>query len=394
MQGAAAGYHGVIGIPDRDDSKGSEMMDCDVVVIGAGVVGLAVAQHLAGLGHHVMVLEQEQWPGQHASSRNSEVIHAGIYYAPGSLKARLCREGRDLLYAWCAERSVPHRRIGKLLVAVEPEEIAALEALKANAEANGVALQWLDGAQVHDLEPQVRAVAGLLSPLTGIVDSHGLMQSYEAALQQGGGSLICGARVTALQAEPDGMCVRGDSAGEAFELSCRWAINCGGLFAQQIAEGVPSLEATAIPPLYPCKGSYFAYSGRSPFSHLVYPMPEANTSGLGVHATLDMGGQLRFGPDVRYQDDFDYSVDSHQRARFAAAIRRYWPQCDPQRLTPGYAGIRAKLSGPGQSAADFVIQDRSDHGVDGLVNLFGIESPGLTSSLALAREVARRLVND
>lgn len=370
------------------------MMDCDVIVIGAGVVGLAVAQHLAGQGRQVMVLEQEGWPGQHASSRNSEVIHAGIYYAPGSLKARLCREGRDLLYAWCAERGVPHRAIGKLLVAVEPAEIAALDALAANARANGVELQRLDADQVHALEPEVRAVAGLFSPLTGIVDSHALMQSFEAALQRGGGSLICGARVSLIEPEAGGLRVRGESAGESYELRCRWVINCAGLFAQQVAAQVAGLDQASVPPLYPCKGSYFAYSGASPFSHLVYPMPEVNTSGLGVHATLDMGGQLRFGPDVRYQDDFDYQVDAGQHDRFAAAIGRYWPGCDPERLVPGYAGIRAKLSGSGQPAADFVMQGAAEHGISGLINLFGIESPGLTSSLALAREVAMRLDSD
>jgi L-2-hydroxyglutarate oxidase LhgO len=394
VQRAAAGYNRLIGILDQDDAKGREMTDCDAIVVGAGVVGLAVAQQLAGRGLQVMVLEQESWPGQHASSRNSEVIHAGIYYAPGSLKARLCREGRDLLYAWCAERGVPHRSIGKLLVAVEPEEIAALNALRSNARANGVELQWLEADQVHALEPQVRAVAGLLSPLTGIVDSHALMQSYEAALQQAGGSLVCGARVSRIEPLARGLQVVGESAGEAFELSCRWVVNCGGLFARQLAVATSGIDTASIPPLYPCKGSYFAYSGASPFSHLVYPMPEANAAGLGVHATLDMGGQLRFGPDVRYQDDFDYQVDADQRDRFAAAIRRYWPQCDPERLVPGYAGIRAKLSGPGMAAADFVIQGPSAHGVSGLINLLGIESPGLTSSLALAREVARLLDSD
>lgn len=394
MQGVSAGYSRVIGNLDRDNGKGCEMNDCDVIVVGGGVVGLAVAQQLAGSGKQVMVLEQEAWPGQHASSRNSEVIHAGIYYPADSLKARLCREGRDLLYAWCAERGVPHRAIGKLLVAVEPAEIAALEGLHANAQANGVELQWLDRQQVNAREPEVRAVAGLLSPLTGIVDSHALMQSFEAALQQCGGSVVCGARVEHIEPRQDGFAVRGVSVGEAFELSCRQIVNCGGLFAQQVAAVVAGLSPELVPTLYPCKGSYFAYSGASPFTHLVYPMPEANTSGLGVHATLDMGGQLRFGPDVRYQDDFDYQVDAGQHDRFAAAISRYWPGCDPDRLVPGYAGIRAKLSGPGQPAADFMIQGGAEHGIAGLVSLFGIESPGLTSSLALAREVARRLDTD
>ncbi|WP_150304742.1 NAD(P)/FAD-dependent oxidoreductase [Pseudomonas saliphila] len=367
------------------------MNDFDVVVAGAGVVGLAIAQHLAAAGRSVIVLEQESWPGQHASSRNSEVIHAGIYYPPGSLKAALCKQGRDLLYAWSERHNVPHRRIGKLLVAVEHGEMAALQALHDNATANGVELQWLDAEQVHALEPEVNAVAGLFSPLTGIIDSHALMQSYEAALQSHGGTLVCNARIEAVEPTADGLRVTGHSAGESFELSTAWLINCGGLFAQQLAANVSGYPRSAIPPMHYCKGSYFAYSGPSPFRHLVYPMPEANTAGLGVHATLDMGGQLRFGPDVLYQDDLNYQVDASLAPHFAKAIRRYWPQCEPERLVPGYAGIRAKLSGPGEVARDFTLQDERLHGVSGLINLFGIESPGLTSSLALAAEVARRM---
>ncbi|QJD59516.1 NAD(P)/FAD-dependent oxidoreductase [Pseudomonas sp. gcc21] len=364
------------------------MNDCDVVVAGAGVVGLAIAQHLAAAGRSVMVLEQESWPGQHASSRNSEVIHAGIYYPPGSLKAALCKQGRDLLYDWSERHNVPHRRIGKLLVAVEPGEIAALQALHDNASANGVELQWLNAEQVHELEPDVKAVAGLFSPLTGIIDSHALMQSYEAALQSHGGTLVCNARIEAVEQTPTGLRVSGHSAGESFELSTAWLINAGGLFAQQLAAHVQGFPISAIPPVHYCKGSYFAYSGPSPFRHLVYPMPEANTAGLGVHATLDMGGQLRFGPDVLYQDDLNYQVDPSLAPSFARAIRRYWPQCEPERLVPGYAGIRAKLSGPSEVARDFTVQDARAHGVSGLINLFGIESPGLTSSLAIAEKVA------
>lgn len=367
------------------------MNDCDVVVAGAGVVGLAIAQHLAAGGRSVMVLEQEGWPGQHASSRNSEVIHAGIYYPPGSLKAALCKQGRDLLYEWCERHDVPHRRIGKLLVAVEPGEIPALHSLHVNAAANGVELQWLNAEQVHELEPDVKAVAGLFSPLTGIIDSHALMQSYEAALQSHGGTLVCNARIESAERVDDCLRVSGQSGGEVFELSTSWLINAGGLFAQQLAANVKEFPVSAIPPMHYCKGSYFAYSGPSPFRHLVYPMPEANTAGLGVHATLDMGGQLRFGPDVLYQNDLNYQVDPSLAPSFAQAIRRYWPQCEPERLVPGYAGIRAKLSGPGEVARDFTLQDERLHGICGLINLFGIESPGLTSSLAIAAEVAMRI---
>ncbi len=368
-------------------------MDCDVVIVGAGVVGLACAQRLAADGRQVMVLEQEGWPGQHASSRNSEVIHAGLYYPPGSLKAELCRRGRDLLYRWCEARQVPHRRIGKVLVAVEDNELPALEALHENAAANGVSLDWLDAAQTNVLEPEVHAVAGLFSPLTGIIDSHALMQSYEAALQDRGGQLVCQARVEWVETQPEGYIVHGSSGGEPFALHTRAVLNAGGLFAAELAARIEGYPTERVPAMHFCKGSYFSYSGRSPFSHLVYPMPEANTSGLGVHATLDLGGQLRFGPDVCYQSDLNYEVDLSVAERFAAAIQRYWPGCDPLRLVPGYAGIRAKLSGPGQPAMDFVIEGSADHGLPGLVCLFGIESPGLTASLAIADEVANRLHN-
>ncbi|MEO1818556.1 NAD(P)/FAD-dependent oxidoreductase [Pseudomonas sp.] len=364
------------------------MVDVDLVVIGAGVVGLAIAQRMARGGRSVLVLEQEEAPGLHCSSRNSEVIHAGIYYAPGSLKAQLCRQGRDQLYAWCNEYAVPHRRLGKLLVAVTDDEIPALRRLQDNAAANGVALSWLSAAEVAAHEPQVRAVAGLLSPATGIVDSHALLQSFQAALQAASGELLCHTQVERLTAVPGGLRLEGHSGGDAFTLRARQVINAAGLFARQVQAAA---GAQQVPPLHLCQGRYFSYSGRSPFSHLVYPMPEVNAAGLGVHATLDMGGQLRFGPDVRYLDQLDYQVDDGLRDAFAAAVRRYWPQVDAQRLQPAYAGVRPKLSGPGEPPRDFVIQDQSVHGVPGLIALLGIESPGLTASLALAELVAARL---
>lgn len=367
------------------------MTDLQTVVVGAGVVGLAVARELAGAGHEVLVLEQEAWPGEHASSRNSEVIHAGLYYRPGSLKARLCTEGRDLLYRWCADHGLPHRRIGKLLVAVEEAELPALRALQDNAAACGSHLQWLDAREVARIEPQVRAVAGLFSPLTGIVDSHAFMQSLEASLQAAGGAVACHSRVERVETLQRGFRLHGNSAGESFTLDCRYLINAGGLFAQHLASSISGISASSIPALHLCQGRYLAYSGPAPFRHLVYPMPSANTAGLGVHATLDMAGQVRFGPDVRYLQQIDYQVADTLADDFARAIQRYWPGCEPQRLTPGYAGVRAKLSGPDEPAADFVIQDHREHAIEGLVNLFGIESPGLTASLALAREVAMRL---
>jgi L-2-hydroxyglutarate oxidase LhgO len=367
------------------------MTDMQTVVVGAGVVGLAIAQRLAEAGHDVLVLEQEAWPGQHASSRNSEVIHAGLYYRPGSLKAKLCVEGRDLLYSWCAEHGVPHRRIGKLLVAVEEAEVPALQALHASAAASGTRLEWLNADEVLRIEPEVRAVAGLYSPLTGIVDSHALMQSLEASLQAAGGSVSYRTQVQRVVPVAGGLRLEGSSAGEPFGLSCRYLINACGVFAQQLAACVEGLPGNTVPALHLCQGRYLAYNGNSPFSHLVYPMPAANTAGLGVHATLDLAGQVRFGPDVKYLQRIDYGVEDGLVDGFARAIQRYWPGCKPGRLVPGYAGVRAKLSGPGEAPADFVIQDHREHGIEGLIQLFGIESPGLTASLALAREVAMRL---
>lgn len=370
---------------------GVTVADSEVVVVGAGVVGLAIAQRLAVSGREVLVLEQEGWPGQHASSRNSEVIHAGLYYPPGSLKARLCRQGQALLYRWCAEHRVPHQRIGKLLVATSADELPALEKLRGNAAANGVELQPQNAQQLRRLEPDLRAVAGLLSPTTGIIDSHALMQSFEAVLLGHGGQLCLHTRVEQVRREPGLFRVHGNSAGENFSLSCRYLINAGGLFAQQLAGRVAGYAAASIPALYPCQGRYYSYAGRSPFRHLIYPMPEPGTAGLGIHATLDLQGQLRFGPDVRYAAALDYQIDPGLADTFARAIRRYWPDCRSERLQPGYTGVRAKLSGPGEAAADFLIHGPETHGVPGLVSLFGIESPGLTASLALAEEVATSL---
>lgn len=363
------------------------MNDIDILIIGAGAVGLACAARLAAPGRSVLVVEAERLIGSHTSSRNSEVIHAGIYYPPGSLKAELCLEGRERLYSWCATHDVPHSRIGKLLVAVEDAELGKLEALNANARASGVHdLQPLDAAQLHATEPAVRGVGALLSPSTGIIDSHAYMLSLQHAAENQGAQLVLDTRIDRLHRATDGWIAEGVSVGEPFSLQAAVVINAGGLFAQQLAANTEGLAG--IPPLHLCQGRYFTYSGRSPFSHLIYPMPEANTAGLGVHATLDLGGQLRFGPDVRYLDAIDYVVDDQLREPFAQAIRRYFPGVDPQRLQAGYAGIRPKLSAAGEPAADFVIQTVSDHGQRGLINLFGIESPGLTASLAIAERVA------
>ena len=367
--------------------------DVEVVVVGGGVIGLAIAQRLAAGGREVLVLEQEAATGQHASSRNSEVIHAGLYYPPGSLKARLCRKGQELLYDWCAARQVPCAPIGKLLVATSEAELPALKALARNAQANGVELQPLNAQQVQHLEPQVKAVAGLFSPRTGIVDSHALMQSYEVELLQHGGQLLLHTQVQRVTAKAGLLQISGHSAGQPFELHSRWLINAGGLFAQSLASRIDGYTVASVPPLHYCQGLYYSYAGRSPFRHLVYPMPEPQAAGLGVHATLDLQGQLRFGPDVRYTEQLDYQLDESLGAAFGQAIQRYWPACEVARLQPGYTGVRAKLSGPDEPAADFMLHSSDVHGVPGVISLFGIESPGLTASLALAEEVATRMDN-
>ncbi|MGH8355657.1 MAG: NAD(P)/FAD-dependent oxidoreductase [Pseudomonas sp.] len=368
------------------------MDSIDTLIIGAGALGLACAARLAGPGRGTLIVEAERLIGSHTSSRNSEVIHAGIYYAPGSLKAELCLEGRERLYAWCAQHRVAHSRIGKLLVAVEEGERAPLEALAANAQACGVAdLQRLERPQLQRLEPAVRGVAALFSPSTGIIDSHAFMQSLLAAAENRGAQLVLATRVERLSRAADGWIAEGLSGSAPFRLRAQRVVNAGGLFAQQLARHTEGLAARHIPRLHLCQGRYFGYSGRSPFSHLIYPLPEANSAGLGIHATLDLAGQLRFGPDVHYLDELDYGVDERLRAPFAQAIARYFPALEPTRLTPGYSGIRPKLAGAGEPPADFLIQTPADHGLAGLVNLFGIESPGLTASLAIAERVALAL---
>ncbi|MDO9622393.1 MAG: NAD(P)/FAD-dependent oxidoreductase [Pseudomonas sp.] len=368
------------------------MDSIDTLIIGAGAIGLACAARLAKPGDSCLIVEAESLIGSHTSSRNSEVIHAGLYYAPGSLKAELCREGRERLYAWCRQHQVAHRQIGKLLVAVSAAERGKLDALAANAEICGVHdLEYIEQARLADLEPAVRGVAALLSPSTGIIDSHAYLQSLLAAAEKQGAQLVLQTRIEQLEPGPDGWIVTGRSAGEAFQLKAQRVINAGGLFAQQLAQRTIGLDAAQIPALHLCRGHYFGYSGRAPFQRLIYPLPEANTSGLGIHATLDLGGQVRFGPDTEYLDHIAYRVDEQLREPFAKAIRRYFPRLDSTRLVPGYSGIRPKLAGMGEPAADFLIQTASDHGLPGLVNLFGIESPGLTASLAIAERVAHNL---
>jgi L-2-hydroxyglutarate oxidase LhgO len=360
----------------------------DAVVIGAGVVGLAVARSLALAGREVIVLERAHAIGTETSSRNSEVIHAGIYYPPGSLKARWCVEGRKRLYRYCAERGVPARAIGKLLVATSEAQVPKLAAIKETAERNGVMdLRWVDQAEAAILEPEVTCVAGLFSPSSGILDSHAYMLALQGDLENEGGVLAFGSTVEGGAVTEDGieLSIGGD---EPMRLLAGLVVNAAGLYAPAVARSIHGLPPERVPPAFFAKGNYFALMGvRSPFRHLVYPMPEQ--AGLGTHATIDLGGQVKFGPDVEWVDRVEYSVDPRRADSFYAAIRTYWPGLPDGALTPTYAGMRPKISGPGEPAADFRVDGPQDHGVPGLWNLFGIESPGLTSSLALAEHVAR-----
>jgi L-2-hydroxyglutarate oxidase LhgO len=363
------------------------MNGVDCVVIGAGVIGLSVARALAGAGREVFILERERHFGMHTSSRNSEVIHAGIHYEPGSLKARLCVAGRDLLYRYCAERGIAHRRCGKFTVAATDDQLATLEKIESNARANGVLdLEWLDGSQARQAEPELRCIRALSSPSTGIIDSHALMQSLLADAEAGGASIAYGTEVTSMRRARGGVeiAVNGESAPVA---QARMVINSAGLQAHRVAACIEDFPPQHIPKVSFAKGSYFALSGASPFSRLVYPAPR-DGGHLGIHMTLDLGGKARFGPDTEWVEGIDYAVDPQRVNLFADVIRRYWPGLDEARLYPAYAGIRPKISGPGQPARDFCISGPTEHGVAGVVNLFGMESPGLTASLALGEEIA------
>jgi L-2-hydroxyglutarate oxidase LhgO len=365
------------------------MESVDAVVVGAGVVGLAVARALALGGREVLVLEASEALGTGTSSRNSEVIHAGIYYPTGSAKARLCVEGKRMLYAYCAARGVAHRRIGKVLVAAEASEIPVLDGYARKAASNGVPLEPLSAADVARLEPAVRAVAGLWSETTGIVDSHGLMLALLGDAEGAGATLVVHTPVVEGRAVDGGFELR-TGGDEPMDLRCTLLVNAAGLSAQRVARAIAGMPAGQVPPAFYAKGHYFTLAGRSPFSHLVYPMPDH--AGLGIHVTLDLAGQCKFGPDVtRWPEAPDYAFEDGLEPKFYAAIRRYWPELPDGALQPGYTGVRPKVSGPSDPAGDFVIQGPELHGLAGLVNLFGIESPGLTSSLAIAREVALRL---
>jgi L-2-hydroxyglutarate oxidase LhgO len=362
------------------------MEQVDTVVIGAGVVGLAVARALAMAGREVIVLETENAIGTHTSSRNSEVIHAGIYYPKGSFKARLCVEGRNKLYTYCAEHGVSHQRCGKLIVATSAAQVAELDKIRAHAAANGVVdVAPIELAQVREMEPAVRCVAALHSPSTGIIDSHGLMLAYQGDAEAHGAMLAFTGPVTGGRVQDDGIVL--DVGGEQpMQLLARSVVNSAGLHAPKVAASLNGFPPAHVPPTYYCKGNYYSLAGRAPFSRLIYPIPEA--AGLGVHVTLDLAGQARFGPDVEWIEAIDYNVDPQRAEKFYAAIRTYWPDLKDGALSPGYCGIRPKIQGPTDAARDFMIEGPRQHGVPGLVNLFGIESPGLTASLASGDLVA------
>lgn len=363
----------------------------DTVVVGAGVVGLACARALALTGREVVVIEATEAIGTETSSRNSEVIHAGIYYPKGSLKAKLCVEGKHALYRYCAERGIPHRRCGKLIVATSPEQLAALDKIHAQAEANGVSdLVRLDRAAARAMEPALRCVAALHSPSTGVIDSHGFMLALQGEAEDHGAMIAFRSPVVGGQLASEGIHLE-TGGEEPLRLRARTVVNSAGLHAQTLAAKIEGFPRAQVPPSYFCKGNYYTLAGRSPFSRLVYPIPEA--AGLGVHVTIDLAGQARFGPDVEWIDTIDYSVDPRRADIFYAAIRRYWPDLPDGALQPGYAGIRPKIQSRDEAAKDFVIQGPAEHGVPGLVNLFGIESPGLTASLAIADRVAALIEN-
>ena len=363
------------------------MDEVECAVVGAGVVGLAIARALAAAGREVVVLEAADRPGTGASSRNSEVIHAGLYYAQGSLKARLCLRGRELLYRYCEERGIEHRRLGKLVVATEEEDVPALERLLRNARGNGCAeVSWLSRAEAIALEPDLRCEAALLSPATGILDTHGLIASLAAETLELGGTLalrspVARGRVATLGVEIE-------VAGTARSwLRCRRLVNAAGLHAHRVSASIEGVRRESIPAVHYAKGSYFSMSGAAPFRRLVYPLKPV-AGGLGIHLTLDVAGRARFGPDIEWVDEIGYEVDERKAPAFEKSIRSWWPGLPAGVLRPDYAGIRANLSGPRTAEHDFVVQTSAAHGVPGLVNLYGIDSPGLTASLALAELVA------
>lgn len=362
------------------------MEHIDTVVIGAGVAGLAIARAL-GADREVAVLERHPCSGHETSSRNSGVIHAGLYYPQHFLKTRLCIEGREQLYSYCRTHNIPHRRCGKLLIATTAAEVPALQQLQRQAEANGVSgLQWLDKTAVNEREPEIQAAAALYSPDSGIIDVPAYLQQLECDIRSNGSHVLHSQTVSAIARTAGGFVVTTNGTDS---IHCQTLVNAAGLAAQEIA--APVTPAQHIPARHLAKGHYFAYRGTAPFRHLVYPLPERNATGLGIHATLNLQGNMRFGPDAGYVDTIDYGFAENRQAAFAAAIRRYYPALDESRLAADFTGIRPKIQAATDSVKDFRIDAASVHGVPGLVNLFGIESPGLTASLAIGEYVHQLL---
>ncbi len=361
------------------------------VVIGAGVVGLAAARALAIAGHEVIVLERADMIGTETSSRNSEVIHAGIYYSKDSVKARLCVKGRDMMYAYCQSHGITHKRCGKLIVATDEGQLKLLDNIRGKAAQNQVNdLTFVDAAQVRAMEPNVTCHGALLSPSTGLVDSHGLMLSYQGEAEDHGAMFAFNSPVIGGEVTPDGILLR-VGGEQPMDLLCDHVVNAAGLYAQPIARSIAGIPVETIPGQYFARGVYFTLGGgKPPFTHLIYPVPDP-LGGLGVHVTIDLGGQVKFGPDVEWIDSIDYTVDPARGEKFYDSIRKYWPALPDGALQPGYAGVRPKIHPKGSHETDFVIQGEDVHGVKGLVNLYGIESPGLTSSLAIAEDVRNLL---
>ena len=370
----------------------------DVIIIGAGVVGLAIAAKISQRYKQVLIIDTNDQVGQETSSRNSEVIHAGIYYPQDSLKAKLCVRGNALLYSHCQQYKVPFKKTGKYIVAVNEQEQVQLNQIKLKANNNGVSdLEFLNSQHLAKTEPQLTAHSALFSPSTGILDSHEYMQSLLWQAQKNGAFFVgCSEFIKALKnKEGFSVEIKNTLDETSSQINCSLLINAAGLNAQHCANNIEGLSSSDIPPLFYCRGHYFTYQGKSPFKHLIYPVPEKNTTGLGIHSTLDMAGQIKFGPDIQYIDQINYQFDeqgiNQLKTRFAQAIKRYWPHLNTEKLQTGYTGIRPKLQGPGQGFMDFAIHDQSQHGVEGLINLFGIESPGLTASLAIAEHVCAQL---
>lgn len=359
----------------------------DYCIVGAGVIGLALAHKLAQSypSATIVVLDKAPYIGSETSSRNSEVIHAGIYYPQDSLKTRLCIQGREALYDFCKQYAINVRQTGKLIIANNQSELDDLHNLQQKAAHNGVELTLCSQAKLQQLEPHVKGVGALFSARTGIIDSHGYMQTLQTLAQQQGVLFSLNTELLNAECQPNsGFHIRVNSSGEHFSFSCGQLINCAGIYASQVAKRIaPGIELS-LPETQFCIGHYFSYQGKTPFKHLIYPLPSKNLQGLGIHATLDLAGQCRFGPDSAYINEIDYRFDETRKEAFVAAIRHYFPCLDGDRLQPAYTGIRPKLSKAGEAAVDFKIENAKDHGVSGLIHCLGIESPGLTSSLALA----------